>query len=269
MRDRAEKIIVRNLVKTFPDEQGGERTVLDRLSLTVADGAFVSIIGPSGCGKSTTLNIIAGLVPATAGVVEVAGEPVGDAHRRRARIGYVFQHPRLLNWLTVGQNIEFVLQAAGVARSEWRGRVADTLNLVGLEEYRDMFPLRLSGGQQQRVSIGRALATEPEVVLMDEPFSHLDEITAGRLRTELIEIWQRTAKTVLFVTHDISEAVLLSERIVILGTRGGVIEELEVSVPRPRVGQDEKLFEMERRVRLLTAKWWCDPGMAPARPRGA
>lgn len=263
------KIVVRNLGKTFPDEQGGERVVLDHLSLAVGDGAFVSIIGPSGCGKSTTLNIIAGLVPATAGVVEVAGEPVGDANRRRARIGYVFQQPRLLNWLTVGQNIEFVLQAAEVPRSEWPRRVADTLNLVGLEGFRDMFPLRLSGGQQQRVSIGRALATEPEVVLMDEPFSHLDEITAARLRAELIEIWRRTGKTVLFVTHDISEAIFLSERIVVLGMGGRVIEELHVAVPWPRVGQEEKLFEMERRVRFLTAKWWGEPEAATLPARGA
>ena len=251
-------IRVRNVSKTFADGQGRMRTVLDAVSFAVEDGEFVTIIGPSGCGKSTTLNIIAGVVPPTAGVVELAGRAVGTPTFREVRVGYVFQQPRLLNWLTVQQNLEFVLQAGDVRRADWPRRVEAALRLVGLETYRAVFPLRLSGGQQQRVAIARALSTDPEVVLMDEPFSHLDEITATRLRSELMEIWARTRKTVLFVTHDISEAVLLSDRVLVLSPQGRLMSDLAVAVPRPRTGQDDALFEMERRLRVLATRWWAE-----------
>ncbi len=257
------KILVRELSKSFPDARGGLRVVLDRVSFSAHDGQFLSIIGPSGCGKSTTLNIIAGLAPPTSGSVELAGHAAGTAAFWSVRVGYVFQQPRLLNWLTVQQNIEFVLQAGGVPRPEWEGRVTGALRLVGLDQYRAVFPLRMSGGQQQRVAIARALAIDPEVVLMDEPFSHLDEITATRLRAELIEIWERTRKTVLFVTHDISEAVLLSDRVIVLGPGGRVEGDVAVEVPRPRPGQEDALFEMEQRLRLLATRWWAGAELAP------
>jgi NitT/TauT family transport system ATP-binding protein len=254
------KIVVRDLSKTFPDARGGARTVLDRVSFAVDDGAFVSIIGPSGCGKSTTLNIIAGLVTPTAGLVELAGRPVTAAQHQQTRVGYVFQQPRLLNWLTVRQNVEFALEAGRVPPGQWRGRVDRALELVGLTEQAAMFPLRLSGGQQQRVAIARALATEPDVVLMDEPFSHLDEITSTRLRAELMEIWARTGTTILFVTHDISEAALLSDRVIVLGRHGRVLDERVIAVGRPRAGDDDQLFEIERSMRVLAARWWADAG---------
>jgi NitT/TauT family transport system ATP-binding protein len=257
------KIVVRDLVKVFPGADGRARTVLDHVSFCLPEGTFVSAVGPSGCGKSTLLNIVAGLVPATAGTVELSGEPVVVGRRRGTHVGYVFQQPRLLNWLTVEQNIEFVLEASDVARAEWGDRVQRALRLVRLESYRRAYPLRLSGGQQQRVSIARALATDPEVVLMDEPFSHLDEITAARLREELMEIWERTAKTVLFITHSIAEAVLLSEAILVLGPNGGVAEELTVDVPRPRAGRDDALFQAERRVRLVTSRCWVESEPRP------
>ena len=261
----AAKIVVRGLSKSFPDGRGGQRTVLDGMNLTVDDGAFVSIIGPSGCGKSTTLNVIAGLVPPSAGEVELAGCPVVSAQRQRTPVGYVFQQPRLLNWLTVRQNVEFALEAGDVPRDVWSSRVERALRLVGLAEYATTFPLRLSGGQQQRVAIARALATEPEVVLMDEPFSHLDEITSTRLRAELMDIWQRTRKTILFVTHDISEAALLSDRVVVLGRGGRVVAEQTIDVGRPRTGAEDRLFEIERAMRVLAASWWTDGAEAAAR----
>jgi NitT/TauT family transport system ATP-binding protein len=223
----------------------------------------VSIIGPSGCGKSTMLNIIAGLVPSSAGTVELAGRSVVSAERQRTPVGYVFQQPRLLSWLTVRQNVEFALEAGDVPRGQWPARVERALRLVGLDEYAGTFPLRLSGGQQQRVAIARALATEPEVVLMDEPFSHLDEITSTRLRAELMEIWARTRTTILFVTHDISEAALLSDRVIVLGRGGRVLAEQAIDVDRPRAGQEDRLFEIERAMRVLATCWWSD-GDRPA-----
>jgi NitT/TauT family transport system ATP-binding protein len=233
------------------------------VAFTVEDGAFVSIIGPSGCGKSTTLNIIAGLVSPSLGTVELAGRAVGAAERQRTPVGYVFQQPRLLNWLTVRQNVEFALEAGDVPRREWPARVERALRLVGLADYAATFPLRLSGGQQQRVAIARALATEPEVVLMDEPFSHLDEITSSRLRAELMEIWARTGTTILFVTHDISEAALLSDRVIVLGRGGRVLAEQAIDVARPRAGAEDRLFEIERGMRVLATRWWTE-GERPA-----
>jgi ABC-type nitrate/sulfonate/bicarbonate transport system ATPase subunit len=174
------------------------------------------------------------------------------------RVGYVFQQPRLLNWLTVRRNIEFALQAADVVRGEWPERVQNSLRLVGLESYANVFPLRISGGQQQRVSIARALATDPDVILMDEPFSHLDEISAERLREELTDIWDRTRKTVLFITHSIAEAVVLSESIMIFGPKGRIVEEFSIDIPRPRGRHEDLLFQTERRVRSATSKWWSE-----------
>ena len=254
------KIVVRELSKTFPDGRGGARRVLDHVSFVLENGAFVSIIGPSGCGKTTTLNIIAGLVPPDAGQVELSGRAVTSAASQRTAVGYVFQQPRLLNWLTVRQNIEFALEAGEVARAEWPRRVQESLRLVGLTDYHATYPLRLSGGQQQRTSIARALAIDPDVILMDEPFSHLDEITSARLRTELMEIWARTGSTILFVTHDISEAVLLSDRVIVLGRGGRVLADEKIDVPRPRGGEEDRLFEIERRMRGLASAWWAEPG---------
>jgi NitT/TauT family transport system ATP-binding protein len=252
------RVVVRELCKRFPDGRGGVRVALDRVSFTVEAGGFVSIIGPSGCGKSTTLNIIAGLTPPTSGAVEIGGEPVVSGGRQSAPVGYVFQQARLLNWLTVRQNVEFVLDAGDVPRAEWPARVERALRLVGLADYAGTFPLRLSGGQQQRVAIARALATESEVVLMDEPFSHLDEITSTRLRAELMEIWERTRTTILFVTHDISEAALLSDRVIVLGRGGRALADQAIDVGRPRAGQEDRLFEIERSMRVLAARWWAD-----------
>ena len=249
------KISVTELGKSFPDGRGGERIVLDGLTFTIPDGAFVCAVGPSGCGKSTLLNILAGLLAPSTGTVRFAGEEQGRVGPRR--IAYVFQQPRLLNWLTARQNIEFALQATGVSRAEWHRRSTDALRLVGLEQLDDRFPLQLSGGQQQRISIARALATGPDVILMDEPFSHLDEITAARLRAKLMEIWSLTRRTIVFVTHSIPEAVYLADTILVLG-HGRLLEQFHVDAPRPRSEGSDRLFELERQVRLLTSRWWTD-----------
>ena len=259
-------IALRDLCKSFPDGRGGARVVLDHVSFRVDDGGFVSIIGPSGCGKSTTLNIIAGLVTPSAGVVELAGRRVSTAGSQQTRVGYVFQQPRLLNWLTVRGNVEFALEAGDVARTTWAERTEHALRLVGLLDHAATFPLRLSGGQQQRVAIARALATEPDVILMDEPFSHLDEITSTRLRAELMEIWERTRSTILFVTHDIAEAVLLSDRVIVLGRGGRMLADQAIAVGRPRPGREDELFELERRMRMLATRWWAEADVEATAP---
>jgi ABC-type nitrate/sulfonate/bicarbonate transport system ATPase subunit len=248
------KILVTDLRKIFPDERGGERIVLDQISFAIPNGAFICAVGPSGCGKSTLLNILAGLVQPSQGCVQFVSQN-GAGDKRARGISYVFQQPRLLNWLTAQQNLEFALQATGTSRTEWANRSAAALQLVGLGQFKDRFPLQLSGGQQQRVSIARALVTDPDLILMDEPFSHLDEITAARLRQELIEIWTRTKSTIVFVTHSIPEAVYLADTILILG-RGRLVEQFVVDAPRPRVESSDRLFEIERKVRKITSQWW-------------
>ena len=248
------KILVSELTKVFPDERGGERVVLDHVSFAISDGAFMCAVGPSGCGKSTLLNILAGLVQPSGGRVQFADEERASGSRSR-KIAYVFQQPRLLNWLTARQNVEFALQATGARRADWAKRSEDALRLVGLEQFEERFPLQLSGGQQQRVSIARALATDPEVILMDEPFSHLDEITASRLRRELVEIWERMRRTIVFVTHSIPEAVYLADVILVLG-QGRLVEQFVVDAPRPRLEGSDELFKIEREAQLITSRWW-------------
>jgi NitT/TauT family transport system ATP-binding protein len=246
------KIVVSDLRKVFPDGRGGERVILDQISFEIADGAFICAVGPSGCGKSTLLNVLAGLVEQSQGRVQFAD---GAGQTGARKVAYVFQQPRLLNWLTARQNVEFALQAARIPRAEWGRRCADALQVVGLQQFEDRFPLQLSGGQQQRVSIARALATDPELILMDEPFSHLDEITAARLRSELMNIWSQTRRTIVFVTHSIPEAVYLADTIFVLG-RGRLIEQFAVDAPRPRVEGSDRLFEIERQLRVITSRWW-------------
>ncbi|MGE0799078.1 MAG: ABC transporter ATP-binding protein [Lautropia sp.] len=250
------KILVSDLVKSFKTDKGRERIVLDRISFSLAEGTFATAVGPSGCGKSTLLNVIAGLTPPTSGVVELGGERMDSGKRINTRVGYVFQQPRLLNWQTVRQNLEFVLLAGGIPPATWRERIEWSLRLVGLLPYENTYPMRLSGGQQQRVSIARALVTDPDLVLMDEPFSHLDEITAARLRDELTDIWMRTGKTVLFITHSISEAVLLSQTVLVLSPDGTLGEQVPIDIEQPRREHEDRLFEAERGLRLLTRKWW-------------
>lgn len=241
-------ITVNKLTKKFPAPGGAEEfTVLDSLSLEVEHGKFASIVGPSGCGKSTLLNIVVGIESPNSGSVEI--NPNQSSPSSIPRIGYVFQSPRLLNWLTVKENIEFALEAHKIPRKRWDGLVTKYLEMVGLEGQEQNYPLNLSGGMQQRVAITRALAIEPDILLMDEPFSHLDEITARKMRLDLVDILEKAGPTILFVTHDLREAIFLSNEIYMMTTRPArIFKHVHVDIPRPRKPEDPRIFELEKEL---------------------
>ena len=221
------------LAKTYERVHGREvvRThALRRVDLEVRPREFVSLIGPSGCGKTTVLKVIAGLLRPTAGYVEVEGRRVTGPGTDR---GTVFQQAALMPWKTVLDNVLLALEFAKVPRAERRERALRYLDLVGLSAFHDHYPSELSGGMQQRVGIARALALEPRVLLMDEPFGALDAITRHQMQTELVRIWEQARKSVLFVTHSIEEALLLSDRIVVM-SHGTVAETVDITLPRPR-----------------------------------
>jgi NitT/TauT family transport system ATP-binding protein len=241
-------ITIEKLTKRFPAPGSAEKfTVLHDISLTVDEGKFVSIVGPSGCGKSTLLNVIAGIEAYDGGGVTI--HPRADRRGAEPRVAYVFQSPRLLNWLTVENNIHFVLEAQKVPRPRWRELVTKNLEMVGLAGQERNYPLNLSGGMQQRVAIARALAIEPDILLMDEPFSHLDAITARKLRFDLMEILQRAKPTILFVTHDLSEAVFLSDSIYMMTTKPArIFKRVTIDLPRPRKPDSAELFDLEKNL---------------------
>jgi NitT/TauT family transport system ATP-binding protein len=198
------------------------------------------MVGPSGCGKSTFLNIVSGIEAPTSGSVEVNADD-----GRPARLGYVFQDPRLLPWRTVIDNLLYVHPDKG---EETRARVGPYVDLVGLKGFERMYPAHLSGGMQQRVGIARAFSVEPDLLLMDEPFSHLDAITARKLRVELQGIWEKTKKTVLFVTHDVLEAVQLSSRIIIIEYGGRNFADLKIDLPYPRHQSDPDVATLQAEI---------------------
>lgn len=212
---------------------GDGPVILDRLSFNAAPGDFITLIGPSGCGKSTVLKLIAGLTPFSAGHLTVAGHPPAITARELA---YVFQEPTLLPWLTVRKNIEMPLRLAGRVPTTERTAIARRcLDLVGLRDRADYYPRQLSGGQQMRVSIARALSLQPQILLLDEPFGALDEMSRDHLNEELLAIRERQAWTAFFVTHSVAEAVFLSNRIFVLGTNPGHLHrEVAVDLPYPR-----------------------------------
>lgn len=231
-------IEVRSLVKDFHDRHGNRTRVLDGIDLTISGETFVSVVGPSGSGKTTLLNIVSGIETHTSGSVRLrSGE-------RDARVGYVFQDPRLLPWRTVTGNLGFVQRD----RDGWERRAQHYLDLVGLGHVGERYPAQLSGGQQQRIGIARAFSVEPDVLLMDEPFSHLDAMTSRTLREHLERIWLETRRTVMFVTHDVTEAVQLSDRIVVLAPGGRIHEIIEVDLPRPRRASDPAVAVLQAEV---------------------
>lgn len=239
-------ISIANLTKRFPAPgSSDEFVVLHDISLTVEEGKFVSLVGPSGCGKSTLLNVIAGIEFCDGGSVTI--HPKAGRAGAEPRIGYVFQSPRLLNWLTVESNIQFVLEAQDVPRQRWRELVSKNLAMVGLAGQERNYPLNLSGGMQQRVAIARALAIEPDILLMDEPFSHLDAITARKMRFDLMEILQRARPTILFVTHDLAEAVFLSDDIYMMNAKPAeIFKHVTIDIPRPRQPEDSAILDLEK-----------------------
>ncbi|HET7772115.1 MAG TPA: ABC transporter ATP-binding protein [Chloroflexota bacterium] len=212
----------------------GTVEALRGVSLHVAPGEFVSLIGPSGCGKSTLLRLAADILRPTTGTITVLGSSPKDARRARS-FSMVFQDPALLPWRTVQQNVELPLELAHRPAPERRKRAASTIDLVGLTGFERARPAQLSGGMRQRAAIARALTLEPRLLLMDEPFAAVDEITRDRLNLELLAIWERTRCAILFVTHSIEEAVFLSDRVIVLTTRPGTVAaEIAIDLPRPR-----------------------------------
>ncbi|WP_108260916.1 ABC transporter ATP-binding protein [Mangrovicoccus ximenensis] len=223
---------MQNLDKVYPNGT----VALKNLFLDVHPGEFVSLLGPSGCGKSTALKIAAGLAEHSAGRIQRPGEDEAKGIRARAgEIGFVFQEPNLMPWLSVFDNVYLPLKLAGLSRTDAAADVAAILETVGLAGFHDSYPRELSGGMKMRVSIARALVTKPKLLLMDEPFAALDEITRNKISQDLLELWQATGSTVIFVTHSVFESVFLSNRIVVMAARPGrIIGEIGVDAPYPR-----------------------------------
>jgi NitT/TauT family transport system ATP-binding protein len=228
---------------------------LQDVSLEVREGEFLSLIGPSGCGKSTLLRLVAGLIEPSSGSISIGRESPSQA-RARCELGFVFQEPTLLPWRTALENVTLLIEVArrGTA-AERRRRGLELLELVGLREFADAHPAKLSGGMQRRVGIARALALEPRILLLDEPFGALDEITRQRMNMELLRIWAQRQTTALLVTHNVGEAVFLSDRVLVMGTRPGrIIAEVAIDLPRPRrldLLQDERFFGLSARLTRL------------------
>ena len=214
-----------------------EVLALKDVTFDIKKGEFISLLGPSGCGKTTLLRIIADLIQPTSGTVKVSGASAKEA-RLAQKYGIVFQNPVLYDWRKVKKNITLPLEIMKVPKEEQDKRVEHLLELVGLTKFKDKFPWQLSGGMQQRVAIARALAIEPEILLMDEPFSALDEFSRERLNEELLSIWSETGNTVVFVTHSIPEAIFLSDRVFVLSPHPGRLSKIvEIPLPRPRTAE--------------------------------
>lgn len=247
-------ISVQNLVKDFPRADGSALRVIGGLTFDVMEGEFVSILGPSGCGKSTLLGILAGVEQPSGGEIRLNGKPLRQ-DGNEMRLGFVFQQPRLLNWRSVRRNVMLPLERRALSREEQQALSSRYLDLVRLNGFEDYFPLQLSGGMQQRAAIARALVVDPDVLLMDEPFSSLDEINARKMRAELVRIWQETKKTIIFVTHDISEAVYLSNRLLVVTERPTrVFDTVAIDARYPRDYDDDRLFELTKKVSRLFLK---------------
>jgi NitT/TauT family transport system ATP-binding protein len=228
------------------DAEGGVVRALENVSFDVDDGEFVCIVGPSGCGKTTLFRIIAGLDDATDGAVYLGGDRVDGP---TPDMGVVFQEYHLFPWRTVRGNVAFGLEKGDVPEPDRRERVAELVELVGLEGFEDSYPKALSGGMKQRVAIARALAADPALLLMDEPFGAVDAQTREMLQRELLEIWAATGKTVLFVTHDVEEAIKLADRIVVMAKEPGRVDEVvDVDLPRPRSRSDAEFGGYYERV---------------------
>ncbi len=246
-------ISVKQMSKTFRTSDGSTVNALQDINLDVQPGEFVSLIGPSGCGKSTLLRIIADLIPSSSGSVTVNDKPAAQA-RKDQDYGFVFQSPTLYDWRTVIKNVQLPLEIMKYPKAKRDERAREMLKLVDLADFENKYPWQLSGGMQQRVSIARALAFEPKILLMDEPFGALDEMTRERMNNELLRIWAAiNGMTVIFVTHSISEAVYLSTRVVVLSPRPGRIAEMiNINLPQPRSPATRDLdqfFRLSNQVR--------------------
>jgi ABC-type nitrate/sulfonate/bicarbonate transport system ATPase subunit len=244
-RGEGSSLDFRGVSKTFRAEGGGGLLALDGVSLSAAPGELVSLVGPSGCGKSTLLRLAAGLDAPTSGEVRVGGEPITGPSAER---GLMFQEHNLFPWLTVRRNIQVGLAARGVLH-ERRAEVEEFMRLVGLQDFADVYPHQLSGGMAQRAALARALVNHPKVLLLDEPLGALDQFTRMRMQDEVLRVWQDRGTTLLLVTHDIDEAIYLSDRIALLTPRPGRIDRLiEVGLPRPRARNSPAFLELRSAI---------------------
>ena len=225
----------------------GPVMALDKVSLQVGPGEFVCLVGPSGCGKTTLLNVVAGFLHPTSGQVLVNGRPVGETGTAR---GMVFQdYAQLFPWRTARRNVEFGLETRGVAPEERRREALRHLSMVKLERFADVYPHQLSGGMQQRVAIARALAYNPALLLMDEPFGALDALTREEVQKILVDVWQETRKTVLYVTHNVAEAVYLADRVIVMSPHPGTVKaEIKIELPRPRDPLSVEFLECQKEL---------------------
>ena len=239
---------IKNVYKTFAAKNGKKLQVLEDINLTLKDEEFVALVGPSGCGKSTLLNITAGLLEPDRGTVSFADiEP-----EAKPSLSIVFQETGLFPWRNVYDNIAFGLEAGGVPKEQWPERIAHYLELVGLRGFEKSFPHQLSGGMRQRVGIARALVIHPDLLLMDEPFSALDAQTRTIMQEELVDLWEKTRLTTLYVTHNIQEAVMLADRVVLLSRRPGKIRDiLDISIPREQRGLPQNSALIAEYVRVI------------------
>jgi NitT/TauT family transport system ATP-binding protein len=222
-------VTLTGVAKRFPNGT----LALDRADVAIEAGSFVTLLGPSGCGKSTILRMIAGLIQPTTGRIDWPGMPA--TNRAQPELGFVFQEPTLMPWASVADNVRLPLRVAGMAKAEADRSVADAISMVGLDAFAHVYPRELSGGMKMRVSIARALVTRPRLLLMDEPFAALDEITRFKLNNDLLGLWQQLKWTVVFVTHSVFESVYLSSRILVMSPRPGrIVADIPIDAPYPR-----------------------------------
>ena len=234
LQEREVEIQVKDLGVTFKDNSGNDVKALTGVNLDIYKGEFISLLGPSGCGKTTLLRSIADLQEPTDGTIKISGMTPKEL-RLQQKLGFVFQQPVLFDWRTVKKNVELPLEIMYQSKADRSKRADEMLEMVGLKGFASHFPKQLSGGMQQRVNIARAFGIRPEILLMDEPFSALDEFTKEKLYEDLLRIWRQTNKTIIFVTHNIQEAVFLSDRICVLSPHPGRLSEIvDVDLPRPR-----------------------------------
>lgn len=234
-------IEVKNASKIFNRNGSEEVTAIEGVNFSIKNNEFVAIVGRSGCGKSTMLNIIAGLTDSTTGEVLINSKPVKDPGLDR---GIIFQHSGLFPWLTAIGNIEFGLRCVRVPKLERIKKAEELIKLVNLVGFEKKYPRELSGGMQQRVAIARAMALDPVILLMDEPFGALDQLTREQMQRELLKIWQKSKKTVIFVTHSIIEAIFLSDRVLVFNSRPGFVKkEFKIDMPRPRIESSQEFMK--------------------------
>lgn len=249
------EIMMKNIGMTYQTSTNTDVTALTNVTMNIHKGEFVSLLGPSGCGKTTLLRIIADLLVPTTGEITVGGKTPKDARLKR-KYGIVFQGAVLYDWRTVKKNIMLPLEIMHLPKRDCEERAEKMLELVGLKDFAKHYPRQLSGGMQQRVGIARALAIQPEILLMDEPFSALDEFTREKLHEDLLRIWRKTNKTIVFVTHNIQESVFLSDRVCVLSPHPGRISALiDIDLPRPRTMEMKSTLEFTEYVAKIRSSF--------------